>query len=119
MLRPSPQQFTGIDFALVRTRELAGLLVPGTRVATPAGVGLELRDAMSGALHTARSFSDGAFYFSRVRPGSYRLSLAQSSSTALGITSPPQLEVLVGTEGADILDLPPITLNRAVPSASP
>ncbi|MDB4883559.1 MAG: hypothetical protein JWL95_2325 [Gemmatimonadetes bacterium] len=118
-LRPSPQQFTAIDFALVRTRELTGMLVPGARVATPAGVGLELRDAMSGALHTARSFSDGAFYFSRVRPGSYRLTLAKTSSTALGITSPPHVDVTVGSDGADVVDLPPITLNRGALPASP
>ncbi|MEO6527529.1 MAG: hypothetical protein ABIP93_12945 [Gemmatimonadaceae bacterium] len=119
-LRPSPQQFTGIDFALVRTREISGLLVPGSKVATPAGVGLELRDAMSGALHTARTFSDGAFYFSRVRPGAYRLTLAKSSSIALGISAPPQLDVLVAATGSDIVDLPPITLIRsASPSPSP
>ena len=59
----------GIEFALVRTREIAGVLVPGARSPTPAGVGLELRDVASGAMHTARTFSDGAFYFSRVRPG--------------------------------------------------
>jgi hypothetical protein len=118
-LRPSPQQYTKIEFALVRTREVVGQLAPGARVATPAGVGLELRDAMSGSLHTARSFSDGAFYFSRVRPGRYRLTLAKSSSTALGIDSPPQLDVVVGADGSDVVDLPPIKLERAAPAGAP
>jgi hypothetical protein len=111
-VRPSPQQFTRIEFALVRTREIAGMLVPGARIATPAGVGLELRDAMSGVLHTARTFSDGAFYFSRVRPGTYRLTLAKSSAAALGITTPPQLDVTVAADAADIVDVPAITLSR-------
>jgi hypothetical protein len=115
-LRPSPQQFTRIEFALVRTREITGLLIPGARIATPAGVGVELRDAMSGALQTARTFSDGAFYFSRVRPGKYHLTLSKTSSTALGIASPPQIDVVVGAEGSDVVDLPAITLEH---SASP
>jgi hypothetical protein len=111
-LRPSPQQYTRIEFALVRTREVAGTLAPGARVATPAGVGLELRDVMSGAMHATRSFSDGAFYFSRVRPGSYRLTLAKSSAAALGIETPPQVDVVIGAESGDIVDLPPVTLER-------
>jgi hypothetical protein len=117
-LRPSPQQFTKIEFALVRTREVTGQLSPGAKVATPAGVGLELRDAMSGALHTARSFSDGAFYFSRVRPGRYRLTLAKSSSAALGLDDPPQVDVVVGAVGDDVVDLPPIKLERSAPAAN-
>jgi hypothetical protein len=118
-LRPSPQQYTNIEFALVRTREVAGLLIPGDRVPTPAGVGVELRDVASGAIHTARTFSDGAFYFSRVRPGIYRLTLTASSSAALGITSPPELEVTVKGDGSDVVDLPPITLNRRAPAKAP
>jgi hypothetical protein len=118
-LRPSPQQYTSVEFALVRTREISGTLVPGNRVAAPAGVGLELRDVMSGVIHTARSFSDGAFYFSRVRPGRYKLTLAATSSAALGLIQPPQVDVDVGAEGTDIVDLAPITLTRPAPPAAP
>jgi hypothetical protein len=118
-LRPSPQQYTNIEFALVRTREVAGLLTPGARVPMPAGVGVELRDVASGAIHTARTFSDGAFYFSRVRPGMYRLTLTATSSAALGITSPPQVDVRVKGDGSDVVDLPPITLNRSAAPEAP
>jgi hypothetical protein len=118
-LRPSPQQFTRIEFALVRTREVIGQLTPGARVAMPAGVGLELRDAMSGSFNTARSFSDGAFYFSRVRPGKYRLTLAKSSAIALGIDAPPQVDVVVGADGSDVVELPPITLERSAAAKPP
>lgn len=115
-LRPSPQQYTKIQFALVRTREVVGQLSPGARITSVAGVGVELRDAMSGSLHVARTFSDGAFYFSRVRPGKYRLTVAKSSAVALGIDAPPQLDIVVGVDGNDVVDLQPIILERAAPA---
>jgi hypothetical protein len=111
-LRPSPQQYTGVEFGLVRTREITGTLVPGTSVATAAGVGLELRDVDGGALHAARTFSDGAFYFGRVRPGRYRLTIAKSSASALGIATPPLVDVIVGADSEAIVELPPIALAR-------
>jgi hypothetical protein len=117
-LRPSPQQYTSIDFGLVRTRELAGVLVPGAKLATTAGVGLELRDVGGGATYTMRTFSDGAFYFSRVRPGRYRLTLASSSATALGIASPPQVEVVVTGDRDDVVEIPAITLERSTESST-
>jgi hypothetical protein len=117
-LRPSPQQYTQIDFGLVRTRELTGVLVPGAKIATTAGVGLELRDVSGGATYTMRTFSDGAFYFSRVRPGRYRLTLASSSATALGITTPPEVDVVVTGDGDEVVELPAITVERATESST-
>ena len=117
-LRPSPQQYTQLEFALVRTRELAGLLVPGAQLATTAGVGLELRDVDGGGMHSARTFSDGAFYFSRVRPGRYRLTVTASSARALGIATPPQVDVVIPTESDAVVELPPITLSRDGPTPS-
>ena len=63
-------------------------------------------------MYTARTFSDGAFYFSRVRPGRYRLTLARSSATALGITSPPQVDVAIVGESDAVVELAAITLER-------
>jgi len=116
-LRPSPQQYTAVEFGLVRTRELTGVLVPGAKLATAAGVGLELRDVEGGALYTARTFSDGAFYFSRVRPGRYRLTLAPSSATALGISAPPQVDVVIDANTDAVIELPAITLQRDATAA--
>jgi hypothetical protein len=116
-LRPSPQQYTQVEFGLVRTRELTGVLVPGAKLATTAGVGLELRDVSGGALYTSRTFSDGAFYFSRVRPGRYRLTLVPSSASALGIASPPDVDVVIGGEGDQVVELPAITLERSTETA--
>jgi hypothetical protein len=63
-------------------------------------------------MYTARTFSDGAFYFSRVRPGQYRLTLARSSAAALGIASPPQVDVVIGGDADTVVELPAITLQR-------
>jgi hypothetical protein len=117
-LRPSPQQYTQVEFGLVRTRELTGALAPDTNITTTAGVGLELRDADGGATYTARTFSDGAFYFSRVRPGRYRLTIAASSAKALGIAAPPQIDVVIGGDAESIVELPPIPLKRDTPGAA-
>jgi hypothetical protein len=111
-LRPSPHQYTQVEFGLVRTRELTGALVPGAKLATTAGVGLELRDVDGGAMYAARTFSDGAFYFSRVRPGRYRLTLSKSSATALGIAAPPQIDVVISSDADTVVELPAITLQR-------
>jgi hypothetical protein len=118
-LRPSPQQYTQIEFGLVRTRELTGALVPGAKLATTAGVGLELREVEGGAMYTARTFSDGAFYISRVRPGRYRLTLARSSATALGIGTPPQVDVVVTGDADTVVELPSITLQRDASATPP
>ena len=118
-LRPSPQQYTQVEFGLVRTRELTGALVPGAKLATTAGVGLELRDVEGGALYTARTFSDGAFYFSRVRPGRYRLTLAPSSAKALGISTPPQVDVVIAGDAETVVEVPAITLQRDAPATAP
>ena len=111
-LRPSPQQYTQVEFGLVRTREVTGSLLAGAGITTTAGVGLELRDLEGGALHTARSFSDGAFYFSRVRPGRYRLTLAASSAAALGVSEAPHIDVVVPPTGDEVVDIAPVTLAR-------
>jgi hypothetical protein len=117
-LRPSPQQYTQVEFGLVRTRELTGVLVPDSSIATTAGVGLELRDVDGGATYTSRTFSDGAFYFSRVRPGRYRLTLARSSATALGIVTPPQVDVVIAADAETIVELPAIRLQRDASGAA-
>jgi hypothetical protein len=111
-LRPSPQQYTQVEFGLVRTRELTGALVPGANLGTTAGVGLELRDGDGGATYTVRTFSDGAFYFSRVRPGRYQLTLSRSSATALGVATPPQVDVVITGDADTVVELPAITLER-------
>jgi outer membrane usher protein FimD/PapC len=112
-LRPSPQQFTRVDFALVRTRELIGRLQGERGLPMPAGVAVELRDATSGALYRTRTFSDGAYYIGRVRPGRYEIVVAASSVRALGAATPPGVQVVVSADGEDVVEAPVVVLRAA------
>ena len=112
-LRPSPQQYTRVDFALVRTREVIGRVATTGSMSAPSGVAVELRESRTGALYEARTFSDGAFYVSRVRPGRYLLTVVSSSLRALGAADMGPREVVVGAEGDDVVELPAVTLSRA------
>jgi len=44
------------------------------------------------------------------------LTLAKSSASALGIATPPQVDVVVGGDGDTVLELPPVTLERDAPT---
>ena len=111
-LRPSPQQFTRVDFPLVRTREVIGRIAVPARMAAPSGVSIELRDTRTGALYQARTFSDGAFYLSRVRPGRYLLTVASSSLRALGALDVVPRGVTVSADGDDVVEIPTVVLSR-------
>ncbi|HEX5970484.1 MAG TPA: hypothetical protein VFY85_01075 [Gemmatimonadaceae bacterium] len=113
-LRPSPHQFTGVVFPLVHTREVLGRLTPDSGMAVPAGVSLELRDSTTGGLYLTRTFGDGAFYISRMRPGRYRLTVSASSLAVLKAAS-PEVWVVVPMEGEEAIEVPPIALHAAAP----
>jgi hypothetical protein len=99
-----------VTFALVHTREVLGRLIADSAMALPAGVSIELRDSTTGALYRARTFGDGAFYLSRMRPGRYRLAVSASSLAVLG-AAPPEVVVEVPTEGEEAIEVPPIELR--------
>jgi outer membrane usher protein FimD/PapC len=113
-LRPSPHQFTGVAFPLVHTREVLGRLTPDSGMAMPAGVSLELRDSTTGALYRTRTFGDGGFYISRMRPGRYRLTVSASSLAVLQAAS-PEVSVIVPMDGEEAIEVPPIVLRRPAP----
>jgi hypothetical protein len=109
-LRPSPHQFSDVTFPLVHTREVMGRLIADSAMAMPAGVSIELRDSTTGAMYRTRTFGDGTFYLSRMRPGRYRLAVSASSLAVLG-AAPPEVMVDVPTEGEEALEVPPIELR--------
>jgi hypothetical protein len=113
-LRPSPHQFSRIDFPLIRTREIVGQITTPRGMPNPAGVGLVLVDDGTGATYETRSFGDGGFYFSRVRAGRYLLTLAPASLTALGAQAPPPVAIEVSARTEDALELAPIALVSRV-----
>lgn len=114
-LRPSPHQFSNVSFALVHTRELLGRLMADSTMPAPAGVGVELRDASTGALYRTRTFSDGGFYIGRMRPGRYALTVSASSLAVLGAVQ-TDVVVTVPAAGDEAIELPPINLRSARPS---
>ncbi|MEP6990897.1 MAG: hypothetical protein ABJA80_08220 [bacterium] len=117
-LRPSPHQFSRIDFPLIRTREIVGQLTTPRGMPNPAGVALILRDSATSAMYATRSFGDGGFYFSRVRAGRYLLTLAPASLTALGAEAPPAVAIEVSARTEEALELAPIALVSRVSAGS-
>jgi hypothetical protein len=113
VLRPSPHLFARVDFPLVRTREVAGILVPAEGMAPPAGATVEVvRRATGEVVETARTFSDGEFYFGRVLPGEYELRVAESSLRALGAAAQgaPILFAVPAAGDGFLVEIPPIRL---------
>lgn len=113
-LRPSPQQFSDVTFPLVHTRELLGRLLADSTMPAPAGVSLELRDSSTGALYRTRTFGDGGFYISRMRPGRYTLVVSASSLAVLGAEQPATV-LVVPAEGDEAIEIAPVELRPARP----
>lgn len=113
-LRATPGTFNRIDFPLVRTRELAGQVVADSGIATVGGVTLLLTSDSGGVAQRLVTFSDGSFYLSRVLPGRYRLTVAQSALDALhAMADPATMAVDVAIVADDpVLTLPALRLRR-------
>ena len=119
LVRATPGTYNRVDFPLVRTRELAGQLVADSSIATVGGVTLLLTGTAPGS-ETQRivTFSDGSFYLSRVLPGRYLLTVAQSALDALqAVAAPATMPVDISlTAGDPVFTLPAIHLRRRPPS---
>lgn len=111
-VRPAPHVFATVDIPLVQTRELTGRLVPGRGVPTVGGVTLELVNRETGAVTRTPTFSDGEYYLSRVRPGTYEIRVAESSLRALDARAEPAPVVVVVPAGGEsvLVEAPAITL---------
>lgn len=108
-LRPSPQQYSRVDFPLVHMREVIGRIA-GRAGDAMGGVGLELRSEETGVLYETRTFSDGGFYLGRVRAGRYVLTLTPSSQRALGAAPASRVVVVVPPAGDEVVEVPVVTL---------
>jgi hypothetical protein len=97
-VRPVPNVYTRVDIPLVRTREIFGEVVTGDGMPSPGGVTILILtvDDEEEVLRV-RTFSDGSFYVPRIRPGTYRIRVAESSLRALGAA---------GVEGDDLFAVP-------------
>lgn len=89
LVRPSPNVFNRVDIPLVRTREVVGALLRGEGVATVGGVSVRITNLETAEVTETRTFSDGEYYISRMRPGDYEVRVAESSLDALSAVSRP------------------------------
>lgn len=113
LLRPVPHMPNRVDFPLTETREVLGRVVMegGQGV---GGVEIELIHTESGRSQTVRTFSDGAFYVSRLLPGQWRVRVAGPSLDAVRASSDPQ-ELRLDIDVADpepMLELEPFVLRE-------
>lgn len=111
-LRLSPHLYTRADFPLVHTREVIGRITGPAPLAAPGGVTVTLRESVTGVAYETRTFSDGAFYLSQVRPGSYRLEVAESSLRALRAVLAAQRDIVVKGDGDEVVELAPVALGK-------
>jgi hypothetical protein len=115
LLRPTPNVFNRVDLPLVRTREVVGRIERGPGITTVGGITVVLRNLATDEVTEVRTFSDGEYYVSRMRPGDYEVRIAQSSLRALGaIAQPGVLQVRVPAQSdAFVVSLQPFTLTAA------
>ena len=111
LVRIVPNTAVRLDVPLVQTRELAGAIQAGRGIVTTAGLTV-LLTADDGRVVEATTFSDGSFYVSRLRPGTYTLTIAPSSLAALAAAAPAPLGFELAGE-VEMLELEPLVLERA------
>lgn len=116
-LRPVPHVYNVVDFPLTRVREVMGRLEAGERVATAAGIGVQLVSEETGEVHEVLTFSDGSYYFTRVSAGRYRLNIRPAALQALEAQAIPEgLQVFIPHQGEDpFVELEPIRLVSVKP----
>jgi hypothetical protein len=96
LVRPTPNMSVRVDFPLVATREVLGVIRGGEGIATVGGIRVTLTRATDGAEFTTLTFSDGEYYFSRLPPGRYTLTLSEAALAALQArVEPADIEVVV------------------------
>jgi hypothetical protein len=117
LVRPAPNVARRVDLPLVQTRELIGTITAHEDVSTVGALTLEITNLDSGTTMTTVTFSDGQYYVSRLRPGRYRLRVAQTTLDLLrAAPDPANLDFTVTAAGQDVIELPAIHLRpRSAP----
>lgn len=113
LVRPSPNLFADISIPLYRTRELMGtVLRVSSDLGGLGGALVEILDANTGEIvATERTFSDGIFYISRVKPGSYIARLGESTLGAIGVDSAREVSFEVPFESSDMVHVPDLIVR--------
>ncbi len=112
LLRPSPNLFNGVDLPLGRTREVTGSVELGGEHPHPlAGVAVEVHAPDGTLVASERTFSDGVFYFQRIPPGRYTITVGRASLDALGVPPGAAIEVVVPAGDDAPVELVPIRIE--------
>lgn len=112
LLRPVPHMPNRVDFPLAETREILGRVTMDTGAGV-GGVEILLTNTATDQRHTARTFSDGTFYVSRLLPGEWTIEVAEPSLEALrAISDPARIRVLIRVQDSEpLLELEPFVLQ--------
>jgi outer membrane protein OmpA-like peptidoglycan-associated protein len=114
-MRATPHMYNRFDIPLAQTHEVAGRIVPDSGIWTAGGVTVLFEDLQSGAKQSTVTFSDGAFYVSRMRPGHYEMSVAPAALEALGAhPSGERVRFEIPRHAGDeLIDLAPLRVRKA------
>lgn len=111
LVRPVPNMFTPVDIPVYRSIEVYGS-IRSDEASRLGGIAIEIRDSTGSLVADSRTFSDGTFYFPRLPPGEFELSVAPASLAALGLgTAPAGLPVTVPHGRSEPIRLPPLELD--------
>lgn len=115
LLRPVPHLPNRVDFPLAETREILGRVVMESGHGL-GGVEVRLVSTETNQRHTARTFSDGTFYVSRLLPGEWVIEIAQPSLETLQVRSdPPRMRIRVQVQDSEpLLEVEPFILRARV-----
>ncbi|MGB7409384.1 MAG: carboxypeptidase-like regulatory domain-containing protein, partial [Pontixanthobacter sp.] len=101
---PRPGRIHTVDFPIVALSEVEGALTfqQSSTGMGVSGVRLKLQNEAGEDAHFSKTEIDGYFFFERVRPGTYRLTLDEQQAERLNLCTAQDYSVSVGYE-ADLI----------------
>ncbi len=109
---PGPNSFTYMQIPLVQAGEVSGTAVYSD-ANTPAGnLRLLLEHRQTGRTIPVRTFSDGAFFFFGLRPGTYELRVDEEQLRQLRMSSAPAVVEIDPADGRSVAEGIVIQIGR-------
>lgn len=109
---PGPNSFTYMQIPLVQAGEVSGSAVFEEGNVPAGSLHLVLEDRQSGVSIPTSTFSDGAFFFIGLRPGTYELRADEEQLRRLGMASAPVDVVIDPSEGLAVVEGIVIRISR-------
>ncbi len=99
-----PNAFERIEIPMVMAGEVSGKVVYSVNERPAPGMPLVIESEEGRAVVRTAAFSDGAFYFFGLRPGSYRLAIPAEHLERLGVIAEPVTFRVDPAAGSTIID---------------